>query len=80
MSELHEKNHRPKSGREGGTTMISYKNLSAGICLGGIVGTLYLFTSGYIQAGYWMSGLVVGLSTEAMYDFIREIATKEVKK
>jgi len=56
--------------------MISYKNLSAGICLGGILGVLVLFVMGHIQAGYWMSGLVVGLSMESVYDFIRELGNK----
>ena len=57
--------------------MISYRTLSALIVIGGTIGMMYFFISDFPQVGYWMGGLVVGISVEPLYDFIHEIGSKE---
>ena len=46
------------------------------LALLGIPSTLLLFIMGHIQAGYWFSGVVVGLSFPSVYDFWYDLKVK----
>ena len=56
---------------------MKYENLMLGILLGGTPGMMWLFAQGHTLAGYWISGLICGLSLPAFYNFIREMGEAE---
>ncbi len=49
---------------------MKYQTLSNILNVCGMFGTMYLFSTGHVQGGYWCSGLVMGLSMESVYNFI----------